>query len=186
MKLKSIFALLFVLLFTVSCKKEEKKEGENEAEVSQRPFTVSIRMKVKEDDVITLYFKDNTISYFTEDMAVYKSLVKGEQMQDIVFELPEWAVPNDFRFDLSAKTQSQVCYVENIHFLYHGKSVDIFNKDLEKYLKPNEGVIFDSKDRSYSFKAVNGNYDPFLTTTLDFYPLLETLVGYEAFKPVVK
>ena len=58
--------------------------------------------------------------------------------------------------------------------------------DFEKYLKPNDGVIFDSKDRSYSFKEVDGNYDPFINTTLDFSPLLESLVGYDAIKPMVK
>jgi hypothetical protein len=55
-----------------------------------------------------------------------------------------------------------------------------------KGYKPNDGVIFDSKDRSYSFKEVDGNYDPFINTTLDFSPLLESLVGYDAIKPMVK
>ena len=184
MKLKTIFSLLLIVLLTVSCKKDEKKVEQEETQESQRPFTVSISMKIKEDDVISLYFKDNTASYFTEDMVVYKNLKKGEGIQDIIFELPEWAVPNDFRFDLSVQTKTQVCYVDKIHFLYHGKSVEILNKDLEKYLKPNAGVVFNSVDRSYSFKDTNGSYDPFLTTTLEFYPLLETLVGYDAFKPV--
>jgi hypothetical protein len=185
MKFKSIFILLLVISLSFSCKNEEKKAADEQEEVSQRPFTVGIKMNVKEDDVICLYYKDNTISFFTEDMAVYKNLKKGDG-QDILFELPEGAVPNDFRFDLSCQNKNQVCHVESIHFLYKGKSFEIFNKDLEKYLKPNEGVVFDNQKRDYSFKDFNGNYDPFLTTTLEFYPLLETLVGYDAFKPIVK
>jgi len=183
MKLKSIFTLLFVVLLTVSCKKDEKKEGQKEAQASQSPFKVTISIKIKEDDLMCLYFKDNTAPYFTEDMALYKNLKKEEEIQDIIFELPKSAVPNDFRFDLSIQTKTQVYYVDKIHFLYGDKSFEILNKDLEKYLKPNPGVVLNSVDRAYSFKETNGNYDPFLTTTLEFYPLLETLVGYDAFRP---
>jgi hypothetical protein len=183
MKLKSIFTFLFFALLSFSCKNEEKKDSQEE-QASERPFTVAITMTAKEDDIMTLYYKDNTMPNFVEEMSIYKEVKKGDQ--EIVFELLEGSVPNDFRFDLSLKVQTQVCKVDKIHFLYQGKSFDIFNKDFEKYLKPNDGVIFDSKDRSYSFKEVDGNYDPFINTTLDFSPLLESLVGYDAIKPMVK
>jgi hypothetical protein len=141
-------------------------------------------MTTKEDDIMTLYYKDNTMCCVTEEKAIYKEVKKGDQ--EIVFGLPEGFLPNDLRFDLSVKNPAQVCKVEKIHILNEGKSFDILNQDLEKYLKPNVAVIFDSKDRSFSFKEVNGNYDPFSTTTQDFYAQLVILVGNKAMQPAVK
>ena len=183
MKSTSIFTFLFFVLLSISCKNQEKKENE-EKPVSKPPFTVIINMTAKEDEIMTLYYKDNTMCCVTEEMAIYKEVKKGDQ--EIVFGLPEGVLPNDLRFDLSVKNPSQVCKVEKIHILNDGKSFDILNQDLEKYLKPNEGVVFDSKDRSYSFKEVNGNYDPFLTPTQDFYSQLAILVGNNAMQPAVK
>jgi hypothetical protein len=184
MKSKSIFTFLFFALLCLSCKNEEKKENQ-EKEVSQKPpFTVVLTMTAKEDDIMTLYFKDKTMCCVTEEMAIYKEVKKGNQ--EIVFGLPEGFLPNDLRFDLSVKNPNQVCKVEKIHILNDGKSFDILNQDLEKYLKPNEGVVFDSKDRRYSFKEVNGNFDPFLTATPDFYSQLVVLVGNNAMQPPVK
>lgn len=183
MKSKSIFTFLFLALLSFSCKNEEKKESQ-EKPVPQAPFTVIINMTAKEDDIMTLYYKDNTMCCVTEEMAIYKEVKKGDQ--EIVFGLPEGFLPNDLRFDFSAKNPAQVCKVEKIQILNEGKSFDILNQDLEKYLKPNEGVIFDSKDRSYSFKEIDGNYDPFFTATQDFYSQLVVLVGNNAMQPAVK
>jgi hypothetical protein len=76
--------------------------------------------------------------------------------------------------------------VNTLKFSLAGESFEINNTELEKYLSPNEGVVFDSLSRNFTFKKdTKGNYDPFLTTTGQFYPLLEKLVGIGAFQPAV-
>lgn len=184
MKSKSIFTFLFLALLSFSCKNEEKKESQEKQAPAKPPFTVIITMTAAEEDIMTLYFKDNTMSTFEEEKGIYKEVKKGEQ--EIVFGLPDGFLPNDIRFDLSAKNPAQVCKVEKIHFLNEEKSFDIINADIEKYLTPNAGVVFDSKDRSYSFKEVDGNYDPFINVTPDFYAKLVILVGNSAMQPPVK
>lgn len=184
MKSKSIFTFLFLAFLSFSCKNEEKKESQEKQALTKPPFTVVITMTAKEDDIMTLYFKDNSMSTFQEDNSIYKEVKKGEQ--EIVFGLPDGFLPNDIRFDFSAKNPAQVCKVEKIHLLNEEKSFDIMNADFEKYLMPNAGVIFDSKDRSYSFKEVDGNYDPFINVTPDFYAQLVILVGNGAMQPPVK
>jgi hypothetical protein len=174
---------LFFVLLSTSCKDQEKKDNE-EKPVSKPPFTVIINMTAKEDDIMTLYYKDNTMCCVTEEMSVYKEVKKGEQ--EIVIGLPDGFLPNDLRFDLSAKNPEQVCNVEKIQFLHDEKSFEVLNSDLEKYFLPNAGVIFDTKNRSYTFKEVDGNYDPFLNVTQDFYIGLAGLVGNEAMQPPQK
>lgn len=182
--MKKYFFFVFFFVFFFSCKeKQANSANENtQMEVKEKPFTVEIHMKVSEDDVTCLYFKDNTISFFNEEMAIYKNLVKSDSLQSIVFELPNDFIPNDFRFDLSHQNKNNTVFVEKIHFTFKGKDFQIENKDIDKYLKPNVEVLFNQETRVFSFKATEeGAYDPFLTTTGQFYPLLERLVGYEAF-----
>ena len=181
MKSTSIFAFLFLALLSFSCKNEEKKELQEKQAATKPPFTVVIKMTAKEDDIMTLYYKDNTMCCVTEERAIYKEVKKGEQ--EIVIELPAGFLPSDFRFDLSAKNPQQLCKVEKIQFLYDEKSFEVLNSDLEKYFLPNACVIFDAKNRSYTFKEEDGNYDPFLNVTRDSYDQLVILVGNEAMQP---
>jgi hypothetical protein len=184
MKSKSIFTFLFLAFLSFSCKNEEKKEIQEKQAATKPPFTVIIKMTAKEDDIMSLYYKDNTMCCITQEMAIYKEVKKGDQ--EIVFGLPDGFLPNDLRFDLSAKNPQQLCKVEKIQFLYDEKSFEVLNSDLEKYFLPNAGVIFDAKNRSYTFKEEDGNYDPFLNVTRDFYAQLAILVGNEAMQPAEK
>lgn len=179
--MKSIFKILIFSIILTSCKNDENKNSIEKESIQNKPFTVEIQMIVKEDDVICLYYKDLSISYFTEEMAIYKNLKKSSSTQTIIFELPESFVPNDFRFDLSCQNKNQEIYVERMIFTFKDENFVILNEDIDKYLQPNEGVEFNLSSRVYTFKEVKGAYDPFLTTTGQFFPLLEPLVGYEAF-----
>ena len=174
--------LILLLLAVISTSCNDKKKTE-EAAAEEKPFTVVMNVTIKQDDVTCLYYKDNTIGYFSEEMGIYKNLTKSDAPQDIIFELPEGFVPNDFRLDLSHQNPNQTMTVNKITFKNpEGKSFEILNKDLDKYFTPNEGVVFNEADRSFTFKnGKNGGYDPFLSSTGQFYPLLETLVGAKAF-----
>jgi hypothetical protein len=178
--------LLFVLVFQfISCDKSKNIEKE-EIQQKKNIFTVEINAVINEKDVICLYYKDNSISFFNEEMAIYKNIEKSNVPQTIVFELPENFIPNDFRFDLSHVNPNQKMKINTINFSFKGEEFDINNIDLEKYFTNNEGVVFNETDRFFSFqKTKEGNYDPFLTTTGQFYPLLEKLVGIGAFQPPV-
>jgi adenylyltransferase/sulfurtransferase len=96
---------------------------------------------------------------------------------------------NDITFEtLQTLNDYQLIDVRELHE-YEAKNIGgelMPLSELEKYLSPNEGVVFDSLSRNFTFKKdTKGNYDPFLTTTGQFYPLLEKLVGIGAFQPAV-
>jgi hypothetical protein len=185
MKKSKVLLLLALVFQLVSCDTSKKTEQPEEVQ-KKNIFTIEINMVNKEKDVICLYYKDNTISFFNDDMAIYKNIEKSDVPQTVIFELPEDFLPNDFRFDLSHENSNQSMTVNTLKFSLAGESFEINNTELEKYLSPNEGVVFDSLSRNFTFKKDNkGNYDPFLTTTGQFYPLLEKLVGIGAFQPAV-
>jgi len=100
MKITSILSFLFLASLFISCKGEPKKDIE-EKQVAQEPFTVVINMTAKEDDIMTLYYMDNTMDNFMEDVSIYKEVKKGDQ--EIVIALPEGYLPKSIRFDLSTK-----------------------------------------------------------------------------------
>ena len=188
-KINLIF-LVVVVLFTSSCKENDQVGKENSQtkhennQIKKNVFIVEMNITNKEKDVICLYYKDNTISYFNNEMAIYKNIEKNENSQNIVFELPEGFLPNDFRFDLSHENEKQSMIVNNIKTPDEEVGRGVENFELDKFFTPNEGVVFSETNRSYSFKRnADGNYDPFLTTTGQFYPFLEKLVGIGAFQP---
>ena len=183
--MKTLLVLLSFVFVLTSCKgdKETTNDASQKEETTiEKPFTVELQMKVKEDDVICLYYKDLSISFFNEDMSIYKNLNKSDVSQSMIFTLPKDFVPNDFRFDLSCQNKDQKIYVEKIIFNFRNETFTISNEDIDKYLEPNDEAVFNLANRTYTFKeAKKGPYDPFLRTTGQFYPLLEKLVGYEAF-----
>ena len=185
MKKLSVLFLIVFLGVIASCDSSKKSE-KTEIEIRKNVFTVEINAVINEKDVLCLYYKDNTIGFFNEDMTIYKNIEKSVTPQTIIFELPEDFLPNDFRFDLSHENPNQSMVVNTIKFSYAGESFEILNTDLDKFFTSNEGIVFDPSTRTYTFKKdTNGIYDPFLTTTGQFYPLLEKLVGIGAFQPAV-
>ena len=187
--MKTLLVILSFAFVLASCKgdKETTTDASQKEETAiEKPFTVELQMKVKQDDVICLYYKDLSISFFNEDMSIYKNLKKSDASQSMIFTLPKDFVPNDFRFDLSCQSKNQEIYVEKIIFNFRNETFTITNEDIDKYIQPNDGVVFNLANRTYTFKEGKSGYDPFLTTTGQFYPLLEKLVGYEAFAPIAK
>ena len=68
-KINLIF-LVVVVLFTSSCKENDQVGKENNQtkhennQIKKNVFIVEMNITNKEKDVICLYYKDNTISYF--------------------------------------------------------------------------------------------------------------------------
>lgn len=183
--MKKNFFLVFFLVFFFSCKEKNNNSiNENiQIENKEKSFTVEIALKSYEEDVMCLYYKDNSITFFNEDMGIYKNISKSEGFQNISFELPENVNPNDFRFDLSHQNPKQKLIIEKITFTKGDKSFKIEGDKISKYLEPNYGVIFNEDDNTFTFRDnEDGSYDPYLSTNGNFYPLLETLVGYTAFE----
>ena len=80
-KINLIF-LVVVTLFTSSCKENDQADKENSQtknennQIKKNVFIVEMNITNKEKDVICLYYKDNTISYFNNEMAIYKNIEK--------------------------------------------------------------------------------------------------------------
>lgn len=175
-KLNLIFLILAIV--ATSCKKDEVKKQI----VEEKPFTVTMNVNIKENDVICIYYKDNSVGFFNEDMAIYKKIIKNDSAQTLIFELPEGVLPNDFRLDLSHENPNQTMVINKITFSNNEKSFDINKNDIDKYFAPNDAVKYNNEEKSFTFKKnEDGSYDPFLATTGQFYPLLETLVGSNVF-----
>lgn len=183
--MKKYFYLVFIIVFIFSCKDKNDNftKEDNQVEVKKKPFLIEMDLKVYDDDVICLYYKDNTITFFNENMGIYKNIIKSEHLQKISFELPEEITPNDFRFDLSHQNPKQKIIINKITFVKEDKSFIIEGNEILKYLTPNQGVVFNEDDKTFTFRNnEDGSYDPYLSTNGNFYPLLETLVGYSAFE----
>lgn len=178
MKYKALLLGLLSLV-VLSCKNQEKEEKQNEVE-KPMIFQVTVELKIKKDDDLILYYKDGTNEWIVEDKAVWYSVKGNDNFQNVVFNLPEGVIPNDFRFDIGRnefKNQEPV-EIKSFTMKFLDKSFTINQDQFNLFFKPNQYIKYDPSTRQYSFsKDEKGNYDPFFETTPVFYQQITNLIS---------
>lgn len=177
MKTKLIAASFLLTLAFVSCKNEEKKESVAPAveEVKANTFDVTVDVVLKTDDDLILYYKDGTNEWFVEEKAVWNTVKGKNEVQSVVFNLPEGVLPNDLRLDIGRNEFKDLKDIEikKITISYLGNKFEIQQDQIETFFKPNQFISYDAATKLYSFKKdEQGNYDPFFETKPEFYPQL--------------
>ncbi|MNE61359.1 hypothetical protein D3C80_1565670 [compost metagenome] len=177
MKTKFLIASFLLTLAFVSCKNEEKKESVTPAveEVKVNTFDVTVDVVLKTDDDLILYYKDGTNEWFVEEKAVWNTVKGNNEVQSVVFNLPEGVLPNDLRLDIGRNEFKGLKDIEikKITISYLGNKFEIQQDQLETFFKPNQFISYDAATKLYSFKKdEQGNYDPFFETKPEFYPQL--------------
>ena len=149
MRLKNLFAVLFLSIAVISCKDEAKKEenGEQKQEVvsaSANTFKVSLTLVAKNnDDFCLLHTEDGSLDF--KD-GIWKEVKGSDSDQTIEFSLPENAFPTQLRMDLG-KNQDEIL-LKSVKFEYNGKSREI--KGFET------GVFFRADASKCSYNATMG------------------------------
>lgn len=126
MRLKNLFLLLFLVLTTISCKDEAKKD-ENGAQVQEavaqeaNAFKVTLTLVAKNnDDFCLLYTEDGSLDF---KEGIWKEVKGSDTDQTVEFSLPEKAFPTQLRMDLG-KNQDEIL-LKTVKFEFNGKSREI-------------------------------------------------------------
>ena len=178
MKAKVILVSLFLSLAFLSCKNEIKKEEVKPAEeVKANTFDVTVDLILKKDDELVLFYKDESITYFVEDMTVWAGLKGSEALQTAKFSIPEGILPNNIRIDISSKKEQEPIVIKSIGFSYEGRSFSVKGEDLEKYFTPNEYIKFNPSTATATLLKIKDAYDPFFLTKETLFPEIERVRG---------
>lgn len=174
--MKSLFlSSLALCLFLVSCKDEKKVEKDEApaAEVS-KSFKVTVNAIVEQNDIFQIFYNEDGSDAFVPEQSVAINIAGKPEAQDLVFELPEEAMPASLRFDIGANVDLKKVSFKSLNIQYMDKSITATANTFFNYFYPNPQVEVDKATGIATMKAPKGEtYDPILGTT----PELKTAIG---------
>jgi hypothetical protein len=140
MKTKNLL-LVFLLAFSIfSCKNNKTENAPTEPVKEDKNFKVTIELIAKKEDNMHLYFTEDKSINFTEEKSVWVPIKGSEQAQQVVFNLPEDAIPTDLRIDFGGgvnKEQKELV-LKNFKMEYFDKTFEVKNAVIFNYFYPNK------------------------------------------------
>lgn len=175
MKIKLVLISFFLIVCMVSCKNEAKKEEVISEEIKSKTFDVTVDLVVKTDEDLILYYKDGTNEWFVDEKAVWSSVKGKNEVQTVLFKLPEGVLPNDIRLDIGRNEFKDLkgLEIKKMKISYLDNKFEIQQDQIGSFFNSNQFITYDAVTKLYSFKKDDkGNYDPFFETKPEFYPQL--------------
>ena len=162
-----VLTLCTVGLLLVSCKDDKKVEDTVAEQKKDSSFTVKVKAIVKKDDVFQIFYNEDGTEAFDPNHVITVGVKGSDAEQDIVFTMPEEAVPSGLRFDIGANKELKEVPVKGFEITYFDKSIKGTGKDFMKYFYPNPQVEFDTINNIAKIKPVPADaaYDPIVGST---------------------
>lgn len=175
MKTKLIIVSLLTAMTFISCKNEPKAEEPKAVEQEKsKTFDISVDLIIPSDEQLLLFYKDGSNQWFQDDKMVSVGVKGKNEVQTVVFNLPEGVIPNDLRFDIGLNEYKGLKSLEIKRFTmsFYGNKFDIAEDQFGTFFKPNQYITFDPATKLYSFKKdEKGNYDAYFETKPEIYPM---------------
>ncbi len=149
MKFKNIL-LLICIAFLSSCKNDNQKEKATEpdaAVVEDFIFKVKLGFVAAQNDNFHIYYTEDGSIDFNEEQSIWAEVKGSNQPQELVFNLPEGALPTNLRIDFGGgpnPEQTQIM-LQKFGMEYHGKKFEVQGSDIFKFFYPNEqNTVYDA------------------------------------------
>ncbi|WP_293891784.1 hypothetical protein [Flavobacterium sp.] len=157
MRNKVLFFLPLIAL--LSCKNDVKQAEEAKpAEVKEKQFLVTLDLIAKKDDNMHLYYTQDKSINFEETESVWAQIKGSDNVQQVVFKLPEDVIPTDFRIDLGygKNVEQTEIVLKKMTFNYLDKMFVASGADIFNYFYPNqENTIVDKSTGVLKRKTVD-------------------------------
>ena len=141
MKAKKIVLFFLPLIALVSCKNDVKtNEDVKTPEVKNKQFIVTLDLIIKKNDNIHLYYTEDKSINFKEEQSLWAEIKGNNEVQQVVFKLPEDVLPTDFRLDLGYGEnveQTEVVF-KKFTINYYDKNFVATGADIFNYFYPNK------------------------------------------------
>ena len=164
MKYKTLIAFFIVALTLISCKDEKAKE-EPVAKVDNA-FIITFNLIVKKDDNFQIYYNEDGSDSFPPENYIDVAVKGSDNPQEIIFKLPEDALPASLRFDLGSNKEQGEIKINDFKMKYLDKV--FFAKDISfiNYFWSNDQIDY-IKDKAIAKQKPIDNqpYDPIFIGT---------------------
>lgn len=139
MKTKSIIVSFFLVLFLISCKKEDSKEPKLE-QINENLFKVTFDLTIKENDTLHLYYTEDGSINFNEENSIWESILGKPETQPLTFKLPENTIPTELRIDFGVNLANEEVLINGVKLEYNNKIFEAKGADVFKYFRLDENV----------------------------------------------
>lgn len=163
--IKRILAILTIFITLTSCKEEEK-----EVVIVEKPketFKVGLKLIIKEDDSLQIYYKDSSMDDWGFDKFVTQVVKGRDEEQEVIFNLPENLLPTELRFDMGTNTSQREVEIKSFSMQYLDKSFIANDTLFFQYFYPNEHIDYNrAKAIAKPIVKQNSPYDPIFISRL--------------------
>lgn len=186
--MRNLAILLFSFLFVLQSCGDDKKPAEksekkkltlngNNNSATANELKLIINGDFNTNDELVVFWKDKSIGWFDEKNTLYGGALDTDGHQSVEIKFPQGLIPNDLRIDISNNEKQGDIKINFIKLQNGTRESYIFGDELDKYFKTNEYISYDKSSKKLTFKKVDNNYDPYLSTTHDFILEMEKVLN---------
>lgn len=124
-------------------------------------FTVTLNIKVIENDKLKVYYIENIGQEYTEEKKVEINVKGSEEFQNFNFSIE--GVPYKFRIDLGENGNETQVWISEIHLKYKGREIFVDKSIIHRLFNPN--VYLQQTKKGWIRKSKDKRYDPFIESS---------------------
>ena len=166
MTTKLNLVLLLLLTVLISCKNDKSEINQVQQVEVNKSFNVLMNMIVKEDDNFQIYYNEDGSDVFEGENYVSVDVKGKEEPQEIVFKLPEEALPASLRFDMGSNKNQKEVKIIDFKMKYFEKSFEAKDTLFVYYFGNNNQIDY-IRDKAIAIPKpiASETYDPIFTGT---------------------
>lgn len=161
MKNTILFLGLFLSFSFVSCKNDKADEVQKPEAVKKPAYKIALDLLIKKDDSLQIFYCENGEMEFNGAKTVWSSVKGNENVQQVVFDLPEDVFPTKLRIDLSKNKNQDPIAIKGFSINFEDKNFQVKDTMFFQYFIPNDQIDWDRKAAVAKFKIKEGEtFDP--------------------------
>lgn len=167
MKNRILLVIATISLLTISSCKDEKKESDkNVDKVVDKSFNIIMDLVVTKDDNFQIYYNEDGSDNYTGDKYVNVDVKGKAESQEIVFKLPEDALPASLRFDLGSNKEQGEIKINAFKMKYFEKVFEAKDTLFFQYFGNNTSIKY-IREKAVAVPLINNptGYDPIFSGT---------------------
>jgi hypothetical protein len=167
MKNKILLVITALSLLTISSCKDDKKESDKKVnKVEDKSFNIIMDVVVTKDDNFQIYYNEDGSDNYTGDKYVNVDVKGKPESQEIVFKLPEDAMPASLRFDVGSNKEQGEIKINAFKMKYFDKVFEAKDTLFFQYFGNNTSIKY-IREKAIAVPLVNNptGYDPIFSGT---------------------
>lgn len=158
-----LIALLISFVSLFGCRGDNKSSSGHNLELQEDHLIVELELKVQEDDILGIYYRNEDEKYSKEQL-ILTNVLGFKDFQKVIFVFDQLVFPSHILIDFGENENQGEILLRQLVFKYNDEEHVFSHQEIKKYFKPNSGFQFSFDSMAGKGVIVNGKYDPKLSS----------------------